>query len=214
MKRALSVADLLKEKKETFDFKGPWMEAFGIPEKSGVWFIWGQSGSGKTSFVLQLCKELAQYGRVIYDSLEEGDSLTMKNALIRVGMTDVKRRFLLLNCEKMDELSERLSKRHSADYVVIDSFQYAQLNYRDYIRFKEAHSDKLLIFISHAEGKIPEGRSARSVMYDATLKIWVEGYRAFSKGRFIGNLGYYTIWPERAEQYWGVEKKEENEKEI
>jgi len=32
----------------------------------------------------------------------------------------------------------------------------------------------------------------------------VEGYRAFSKGRTFGELGYYTIWPERAEAYWGV----------
>jgi len=43
-------------------------------------------------------------------------------------------------------------------------------------------------------------------MYTADLKIWVEGYRAFSKGRTFGELGYYTIWPERAEAYWGVKR--------
>ena len=33
-------------------------------------------------------------------------------------------------------------------------------------------------------------------MYDATLKIWVEGFKAFSKGRFIGDKGEFTIWDE------------------
>jgi len=61
----------------------------------------------------------------------------------------------------------------------------------------------LLIFISHADGKFPAGRSAKSVMYDATLKIYVEGYKAFSKGRYIGEKGEYTVWPEKAVAYWG-----------
>ena len=42
-------------------------------------------------------------------------------------------------------------------------------------------------------------------MYDATLKIWVEGFKAFSKGRFIGEKGNYTIWEEGANKYWGEE---------
>ena len=76
-----------EHEKETFKFGGEWAEAFGEPERNGVWFIWGRSGSGKTTFVLQLCKELARFGRVAYDSLEEGTSLTMKNAFAWVWPT-------------------------------------------------------------------------------------------------------------------------------
>jgi hypothetical protein len=50
---------------------------------------------------------------------------------------------------------------------------------------------------------MPAGRSAKSVMYDAKLKIFTEGYRAFSKGRYIGSKGHYDIWPERARTYFG-----------
>lgn len=203
MERAISVAELLNMKKETLPFEGAWKEAFGEPERCGVWLVWGRSGSGKTSFVLQLCKELCRFGRVAYDSLEEGASLTMKNAFIRHGMQDVARRMVLLDGERMDVLDERLKQRRSVDFVVVDSFQYTEMSYKDYKAFKEAHKDKLIIFISHASGTSPAGRPAVSVMYDASLKIWVEGYRAFSKGRFIGNLGYYTVWPERAAEYWG-----------
>ena len=40
-------------------------------------------------------------------------------------------------------------------------------------------------------------------MYDASLKIYVEGFRAFSKGRFFGSVGHFTIWDEGAVRYWG-----------
>lgn len=203
MSRALSVSDVLSMKKDTLPFEGAWKEAFGEPERTGVWLVWGRSGNGKTSFVLQLCKELCKWGHVVYDSLEEGDSLTMQNAFRRHSMLDVRGRLVLLDCESMEDLSERLSKRKSAEFVVVDSFQYTQMNYKQYVKFKEAHKDKLLIFVSHARGTMPAGRSAVSVMFDASLKVWVEGYKAFSKGRYIGSKGIYTIWAEKARQYWG-----------
>lgn len=151
--------------------------------------------------MLQLCKELTRYGKVAYDSLEEGSSLTMQNALVRVGMADVGRRFVLLN-ENFAELDDRLNRRRSPDIVVVDSFQYAHISLGQYEDFCKRHHNKLIIFISQAEGLKPLGRTAVSSMYSASLKIWVEGYRAISKGRYFGNRGYYTIWEERADKYW------------
>jgi hypothetical protein len=203
MGRALTVTEVLRQKKQTFAFEGPWRDAFGEPERCGVWFVWGNSGNGKSSFVMQLCKELCRFERVAYDSLEEGDSLTVKQSLQRNGMKECGRRFSLLNAEKMDDLKVRLDRRKSYNIVVIDSFQYTQMSYRDYIRLKERYRGKLLIFVSHAKGCLPRGGAAESVMYDATLKIWVEGFKAFSKGRFIGPTGVYTIWDEGAKRYWG-----------
>jgi len=203
MKRALSVTEVLGMRKETLGLTGAWAEAFGKPERVGVWFIWGKSGNGKSSFVMQLCKELTKFGRVAYDSLEEGAGLTMQNALRRYGMADVNRRFQVLDCEPVSDLGERMDRRKSPDFYVIDSFQYTQMSYKEYQAFKEAHRDKLLIFVSHADGHNPDGRSAKKVMYDAALKIYVEGFRAFSKGRFFGPASYFTIWDEGAARYWG-----------
>jgi len=127
-------------------------------------------------------------------------------ALIEAGMQDVARRFILIS-ESMKDLDGRLKKHKSPDVIVIDSFQYTQMSFKDYQKFKNRHRDKLLIFISQAEGNKPSGRTAVSVMYDAALKIWVEGYRAISKGRYFGSKGYYTIWEERANIYWGKTKE-------
>lgn len=186
-----------------FDFEGEWLEAFACPEKCGIWIIWGNSGNGKTRFALQLCKYLCQFDKVLYNSLEEGSSLTMAKALIDCNMQEVNKRFGLLDGESMENLSIRLEKKKAPKIIVIDSFQYTQMSYKQYIAFKERHKDKLIIFISHAEGKMPASRAAKSVMYDASLKIYVEGYRAFSKGRFLGSKGYYNVWEEGAAKYWG-----------
>lgn len=207
MKKALSMVDLMRKNREVYAFEGALQEAFGQPEQNGVWFIWGRSGNGKTSFVLQLCKELTRYGKVAYDSLEEGDSLTMQNALMRVGMGDVGRRFILLN-ESLKELDTRLKRRRSPDIVVVDSFQYAHIDLKQYEEFIDQHKNKLIIFVSQADGLKPWGRTAQSAMYSASLKIWVEGYRAISKGRYRGNLGYYSIWAEKAEEYWSAKKQQ------
>lgn len=193
MKRAISVRDILYKKYETFPFEKKWKDAFDTPESSGVWFIWGNSGNGKTSFVMQLCKELCKYDRVAFNSLEEGTCLTVQNNLKRFGMAEVSRRLSFIK-EDIPALKERLRRHKSFNIVVVDSIQYTQMTYKDYIRLKEEFPDKLFIFLSHARGKNPKGDTATSVMYDADLKIWVEGYVAYSKGRYRGETGQYTIW--------------------
>ena len=202
--RVLTINQLMQKKYNTFPFEGAWHEAFGTPERTGVWFIWGDSGNGKSRFAVQLCCELAKYCRVVYNSLEEGACLTVQQAFAEVDAKQVARRLLIAKGESIAQLSERLSRQRSPEAAIIDSFQYAQLTYREYIRFKGAHPDKLIIFISHADGKQPAGRSARSVRYDATQKIHIEGFVAQSFGRHIGpNGGKYTIWEEGAAKYWG-----------
>ena len=180
--RALTVKEVLKQKKRTFAFKGKWKDAFGEPERTGVWFIWGNSGNGKSSFVMQLCKYLCEFDRVAYNSLEEGDSLTMQNTLKRYGMSEVNKSFYLLNGENMRELSDRLDKRKSVNIVVVDSFQYTQMNYREYIRFKEAHRDKLIIFISQRQRSAK--RDVRCHLEDmgGGLQGFLEGSRHRGKG--------------------------------
>lgn len=202
LKRAVSVSELLSMKYRTLEFEGAWYDAFGTPESCGVWFIWGPSGSGKSRFVAQLCKELSRFGRVVYNSLEEAASYTIQKSFREEGLIEVKRRVILVK-ESMEDLSVRLLESKGLRFAIIDSFQYTRMNYSQYIAFKEKLQGKLLIFVSHADGKQPSGRSARSVMYDASQKIWVQGFKATTKGRYIGpNGGEYTIWNEGATKYF------------
>ena len=201
MARTLSAKQVLTIKFDTIRLGGGWDKCVGEIETTGIWFIWGNSGNGKTSAVVSLCKELSAFGKVLYNSREEGVSLTMQNTLRRYGMGELGSRFQLANMS-LQELDEKISQQRSPQFVVLDSFQFMGLTYKDFRAFCEKHKNKMLIFVSRTRGRQPEGRAAISAMYDASCKIWVEGYKAFSKGRFVGTTGEMTIWDEGAKKYW------------
>lgn len=201
MARTLSAKQVLTIKFDTIRLGGGWDECVGEIETTGIWFIWGNSGNGKTSAVVSLCKELSAFGKVLYNSREEGVSLTMQNTLRRYGMGELGSRFQLANMS-LQELDEKISQQRSPKFVVLDSFQFMGLTYKDFRAFCEKHKNKMLIFVSRTRGRQPEGRAAISAMYDASCKIWVEGYKAFSKGRFVETTGEMTIWDEGAKKYW------------
>lgn len=205
--RALSVEALLRKKYDTLEWSESFHEAFGNPTRHGVWFIWGDSGNGKTSFVLQLCRELTKFGRVAFNSLEEGYDKTLQDAIARLELSQQQRRRMILLHEDMDALRARMDKHKSPQFVIVDSIQYTGINFNEYLALKRRMANKLLVFVSQVEGKQPAGRTANRVMFDASLKIWVEGYRAFSKGRYIGDTGHYDIWPEAAMSHWGTTTK-------
>ena len=211
MAKSLSAQLVLSIQRRTIQLDGAWGDCLGEIDRTGVVLVWGQSGNGKSSAVMSLAKELTKHGKVLYVSLEEGFALSFQNTLRRYHMQECGTRFQVVTGEDMEQLSKRLAKRRSADFVVIDSFQYSQLNYKRYLEFKKKHSNKLIIFVSHADGKQPAGRAAVSVKYDADQKIWVEGYKAISNGRYIGSTGECIIWEEGATKYWGPAKQKQDE---
>lgn len=202
--RAVSTEDLLSRKFKIMNLEGEWKDLLGEPEQNGVWLIWGNSGNGKTRFCLLLAKYLCQFGRVAYNTLEEGARRSMQKAVVEVNMNELHRlrRPVFLDREPIDELRIRLAKHKSPDIIFIDSFQYSGLNRPQYISLKEDFPNKLFIFVSHAEGKNPLGRTAQFVRYDADEKIRIEGFRAECVSR-TGTTKPFVVWREGAKEYWG-----------
>ena len=215
MSRAISNKNVLAAQFETANFTGPYLASFGRPELRGAWIVWGGSGSGKTTFTLMLCKYLAGFRRVAYDSLEQGLSLSLQKAWERVAMEEAGSNIILLNKEDLPELRARLRKRKSPEIIVIDSVQYLTKFYMQ--QFKELKAEfpnKLFIFISQADKaeKDPDGYVAKKIRYDADIKIRVEGYKAFVTTRYEdserGEGGAdFIIWEKGAADYWAQQIK-------
>lgn len=203
VKRALTVRDIREYKPEVLPFEGEWLASIGMPEVKGGWIIWGNSANGKTRFALQLAKYMARFVRVAYDSLEEGLSLSMQEAIESVGMSDVKRSFVLLDKESVGQLRERLARQRSPQVVVIDSLQYTGLSYKDYTSLINDFPHKLFVLVSHADGREPRGNVGKAIKYDSFVKVYVEGYKAFAQSRYGGGEPY-VIWQKGAEQYWNT----------
>lgn len=190
MARAVNIRQLLTMKFPKIPLEGRWRELMGQPQLKGGILIWGDSAQGKTSFALQLAKELSRYEPVLYDSLEEGISESIRAACVREKMVEVGNRVLLLDNEPVPELIERLSRPKSRNVVIVDSLQYTGMTFETYKELLELFPKKLFVFISHADGKEPAGRIATQVKFNANVKIRVAGFTAYAISRYGGGTPY------------------------
>lgn len=203
--KVTSIHNLLKKRFDRIPFEGAWADAFDQPEKRGTWFVSGRSTNGKSSFCLQLVKELARLGlKSLYFAFEEGNTLTFQNSVIRTSWADYANYIQVVEqATPYEDVFNDLAKKR-VHAVVFDTIQRWDMNTtKEYLALKDKYPNLLFIFISHVKDNgMPDGRVANTIAQDADLKIWIEGYRAISKGRLYGSVGYYTIWPEKAAEYW------------
>ncbi len=198
MKQVLSFGNITNQKIERIPFDGEFYDAFRSPQKGIVWFIWGKSGSGKSSFTAQLTKEYAKNQRTYYNPLEEGvDNADFIERIEMLKMIDVKDNFCAQKFN-YDELWKYLEKRNAPKTVVIDSAKYFFKNFQQYEDMcRNKFKNTTFIITGHAEGNNPSSPLEKDIMFDANQKVFVSGYLAKCKGRTIGaNGGKYIIWEE------------------
>lgn len=199
VKRAYSPREMLRMKSQPLQWDGEWQKVFGNPDINDTWFISGSSASGKSSFSMQLAKKLCEYGSVLYVSIEEGTSMSFCQRIRRFHMEEVQRKFRVTIDGDMESLKERLHKRKSAKFIILDSFQFLQNNYEwDYkqaSQLVEEFPHKCFIFISQEYKSEPLGKAAGRLKYMAGVKVRVSGYEATCQGRFIGEAGaVFKVW--------------------
>ena len=209
MKRSISAVQALSVRNRTLDVAESWRGCLGETiTRHGIVFIWGNSGNGKSSAVMAFAKMLASEGKTLYVSKEEGYSLSFQNTLRRFNMQECGTAFQVIDNESIEGLVERISRPKSPEFIIIDSVQAMGIGSKQFKQLREQFRNKLLVLVSQADGKRPAGRAAVNMMYDADLKLWVEGHTVFSKGRFMGETKEFVTWEEGAQRYWEGRKKE------
>lgn len=114
MGRAISNRNVCDASFKIAEFDGAWLASFGKPELRGSWIIFGESGSGKTHFALELLKYLTRFvDRGAYDTLEQGLSLSFQKAWNEANMAEAGKKVLVYAKEDIPALAERLRKRKS-----------------------------------------------------------------------------------------------------
>ncbi|MFN4248935.1 MAG: hypothetical protein ACK4EY_14505 [Flavipsychrobacter sp.] len=205
MPKLLSLKALLKKKyKYLENLPEKFRNSFGDLTMGFVMVIWGESSNGKSTLTTKILEVLIKYGKVMYISLEEGHRRSMQRLAEDTFAEEAHQGQIFFGNHEMTfaETMLTLKKRKSAKIVVIDSVQYWDITIPDYKELKETFPQKIFIFISHAEGKQPDGKLAKKIKYDADIKVRVEGFIAFVRSRFQGNHPY-VIYEEGARDYWG-----------
>lgn len=195
MKRAYSPKEIAAMKWVTLPWGEKWSAPFGFPAENASWFISGASASGKSSFVMQLAKELCNYGLVLYMSYEEKVNQSFQKRMGYLGMNEVQGKFRVATDDTYDELVSRLKKPKSPKFIIIDSFQVADWDYPHAVELMEQFPKKCFIWISQEKKSQPMGSGAVRLKYICDMKIRVVGYKAYCQGRAIGEAGsYYVVW--------------------
>lgn len=202
--RAYSVSNVLTKKFNPLPFTGEWEATLGTPDKAVSIIIFGNTSNGKTEAAIKLAKYLTNFGKVAYNSLEQGLSATIQDALKRNHMESCGNSFMLLDREPFNEMLIRMNKPKSPDFLFIDSVQYTRINKAQYQQLKELmlKKGKGIIWVSQAKGKLPKGALADDIWYDVDLKLWAEGFKLFPDGRLNGGGEPYVVWAQRAARYW------------
>jgi len=187
------------------EFKG----ILGDIPKNFIMVIFGDSGNGKTEFCIQLAKFLTSFGKVAWLSYEQGHGYDLQKATTRNNMNEVSGKFYIIDPSEnlpagvtfFQDLDKYLNRRNSPDFIFIDSIDYTQFTWEDYVYLKNKYGKrKTFIFISHADGNKPKKSISKNIHYDGHIGIYVHKFIAYpSKNRF-GGIEDYVIYDKRARE--------------
>lgn len=212
---AITGSQLLRKKHNVMQFDGLWLDTIGSPEWTGSISLQGDSSQGKTHAAFQLVEYLANnFGPVLYNSLEEQASLSFKNRYSFYNLNNCRHNVLALKAESLQELTERLKRKHAPKIVVIDSVTFFHkdpsgdklIDSRDFVKMLKDFPEVLFVCLVHEDKGRLDGRTAQTVVRLSQVKLRVEGYRVFVKGSRAGGGAPYDVWPEKAAEYWDMAK--------
>lgn len=188
-----------------------WKGILGSIPSAFILIVYGHSGNGKTEFLLRMAKFFTRFGTVAWLSYEQGHGYDLQLAINRNNMEDVSGSFLIIDpCANkphhvsyLEDLDNYLSKRNSPQFVFIDSLDYLNWKFEDYLYLKEkfvVKKKKTIVFVSHAKGSEPKSAIGERIKYDGGMGFRVSKFIAYpDKNRFGGN-DPYVIWEEKARE--------------
>lgn len=199
--KVISVKKLVAKTYKSLGLSELWKEYLGDVDHVFTMIVWGPSFNGKSSFLNAFVAELATITTVLYVALEESFSTTSKMKAEENGLSGFSNLKYANHETNFESLVAFLSKKRSPRIVIIDSLQYIAMTYVDYKKLKELFPTKSFIFISHSEGKLPDGKTGKKIRYDAPIKVFVCDFIALIDSRFGGHKNF-VIWEEEAKKRW------------
>lgn len=193
--KAIGITQFLDKSFDTYDIEGRWLDSFGLIEKNFKMSVTGDSGNGKTEFVVKFIKELCLNFNVKADyySYEQGHSKSLQAAIKRNKMEEVKGKVMFITGGTFDQLVTRLKRRGSAKIAVIDSQDYSELSTKQFKELLKLFPKKSFIVVSWAKNEKPKNQAARDIEYMSCIKVYVKNFKAYPRSRFGGNKPF-IIW--------------------
>lgn len=187
---------------QCYDFDGCWYDSFGKPATNAAWFIYAPSGSGKTSFMVQLAYYMSRFCKVGYISAEEGDSLSFKLAITRNQPENSKYCISLFsNPASYQDICLTIENEKRIKFWIIDSIDYMRLTTTQIKSLLDVYSDpdlknrnKSFAMVGFAEGNKPQTAAGNYMKYAASIKVFIRDFVAEGiNSRYGGNRQPFVI---------------------
>lgn len=187
------------------------LASLGEIEDAFEMFSWGDSGNGKTNFVMEaMCQiSTALNCKATYISWEEGHGKSLRNTMVRHDMLNrMGNRLEIMDGGSFKNVYDLIKKRKSSKLWVFDSVQASNFTKEEIEKLRAefvlSKKKKIFLYISWAQGKMPSGAPAIAAMYMSNIKVFVKDFIAFPRSRFNNGNKNYIIWEEGAKKRWGA----------
>jgi len=197
MARNKGIQEFLDKKFDYYDVNSTFKPLLGLPEKNFRAIVWGDSGSGKTTLSMQMTAYLSTWGKVYYNSVEQGLSKSLQDVALRCNIDKCKPGSIMFDyCQTFEGMVEKIDKGKPR-FVFIDSIQYMSLTVKQYIQLIETFPRRAFVLVSWCDkAGNPKYEAAQNIRYMVDIKIQTYQHNnrcmARSDSRF-GQTSPYTI---------------------
>jgi hypothetical protein len=168
-KETMSLRELQKKQFKTLDFIGEWKKLIGTPEQKFAMMIWGQPGNGKSTFAVNFSEYLANnFGYVLYNSAEEGVSLSLKEKLKNINSDQIR----ISNIKDFEGMKKHLKVSRSK-FVILDSVNHMNLTADQVEELKKIDPTRGFITI-HQSTKGGDFKGDNKFLHNCDIEIMVD----------------------------------------
>ena len=187
--RNYGLKEIYSWKCDRLELPEEWANHLGRMPHNFRMLIAGESGHGKTEYIIKLAKMLATYlGKVHYNSTEQGKSADFQDAVIRNNMDELDAgKFMLADANQRTFAGwfNKVQKPNSGRVLLLDSMDYMHLSFIQYQQIHERFKRQKAIIINSWGD--PMAGDAKRIRYTSDYKVKVKDYKAYIRSRHGGN---------------------------
>jgi len=175
----------MKEKKfHTLEFDELYAKLMGKPERKFTMICYGESGSGKSVFLMQFSNYFAKtFGKSLYNSHEEGANQTIQDRINNFGIDASK--LFIADAMSFDEMCTAIEKNYYR-LVIIDSVKYMGFTFNQLRELRKRFANRLLCIVivdfGSAKGSPDSGKD---LIHASDVKMYFKNGRVYSISRYL-----------------------------
>lgn len=150
-RKVFDIKEILNTKFNSFNFEGQY-KVLGNPESNFKMQIWGTKGQGKSYFTVKFADYLSRFGKVFYNTSEEGISLSFQNKIRTLQNIDR----IKIGIHKDYKSLKKDIKKENFQFLILDSLTDMNMTIDDLSHITALNPKIAIIYITQAT---KDGRS-------------------------------------------------------